>query len=326
MEADSTVVKTPSELKIMVLNAQDLFLFMDKHDQTSLEELTEIKWQLMSSSLFNNKSKNKCLALAKAIEDSQADIIMMTEVGGHESLTNFARFVLNDAFTSFSLPSNSDRGIDLGYLVRKSLPYKLDIHSHIDFVLPHPAKRFSRDVLRLDLLIDDKIQMIFLLVHIKSKLDLKRADFEGRTRRVLEVQGLIDIYQTLLVHQVPILVGGDFNGHAGERDTEEEFKAIYEKTDLKDIAYLAGIAEEERFSYVYFNRGGNRFVQQIDYLFISEKYAHLIDPKECYFPRYSHPSGAPLAIPRRMEQKNTLPSDHYPFLATLNLLNPAAKA
>ncbi len=319
MERDSTVVKKTSLLKTMVLNAQDLFLFMDKHDQTSLEDLTETKWQLMSSSLFFNKSKDKCLALAQTIRDSGADIVMMTEVGGHESLANFARFVLNDEYISLSLPSNSDRGIDLGYLIKKTLPYELALHTHVDFALPAPAKRFSRDVLRLDLIRDEKIEMIFLLVHIKSKLDLKRADFEGRTRRVHEVKGLLQIYEKLLVHQVPILVGGDFNGHAGEKDTEEEFKAIYQDTDLKDIAFLANIPEEERFSYIYFTRGGNRFVQQIDYLFISERFAHLIEPSECYFPRYKNPSGTPMPIPTRMEQKNTLPSDHYPFLASLRL-------
>ena len=161
--------------------------------------------------------------------------------------------------------------------------------------------------------------MIFLLVHIKSKLDLKKNDFEGRSRRVLEVKGLLEIYKSLETYQIPILIGGDFNGHAGEKDTEEEFKAIYSQTDLKDIAYLANIPDEERFSYVYFTRGGNRFVQQIDYLFISEKYAHLIRPDECGFPRYKNSAGLPLPIPKRMEQKNILPSDHYPFLATLKL-------
>lgn len=303
----------------MVLNAQDLFLFMDKHDQTSLEDLTEIKWQLMSSSLFMNKSKDKSISLAQTIRDAGADIVMMTEVGGHESLANFARFVLNDEYVSLSLPSNSDRGIDLGYLIKRNLGYELALHTHVDFELPYPARKFSRDVLRLDLIRDEKIEMILLLVHIKSKLDMKKADFEGRTRRVLEIKGLMEIYEKLLVHQVPVLVGGDFNGHAGEKDTEEEFKVIYEKTDLKDIAYLTNIPEEERFSYVYFTRGGNRFVQQIDYLFISEKFAHMLVPGECYFPRYKNVSGLPLPIPKRMEQKNTLPSDHYPFLATLKL-------
>lgn len=310
-------------MKVMVLNAQDLFLFMDKHDHAAspVTELTEIKWQLMSSSLFSNKSKEKCQVLANAIKDAQADIVMVTEVGGPESLANFAKYVLNDEYLSLSLPSNSDRGIDLGYLIKKDLAYKVDIHTHIDYPLPLPARRFSRDVLRLDLKENGEIKMILLLVHIKSKLDLRKADFEGRTRRVLEVKGLLEIYQNLERSHpgVPILIGGDFNGHAGEENTEEEFRPIYEMTDLKDIAFLSKIPPEERFSYVYFNRGGNRFEQQIDYLFISEKFAHLIDHTECYFPRYKNLTGAPLPVPRRMEQKNILPSDHYPFVATLRL-------
>jgi endonuclease/exonuclease/phosphatase family metal-dependent hydrolase len=307
------------KLKIMVLNAQDLFLFMDKHDETSLEDLTEIKWQLMSSSLFANKAKEKCLMLAQTIREAEADIVMMTEVGGHESLENFARFVLNDEYYSISLPSNSDRGIDLGYLIKKTLLFKVDVKTHINYPLPGPAHRFSRDVLRLDLSLDGKISLILLLVHIKSKLDLKKTDFEGRTRRVLEVKGLLEIYRQLLPQKVPVLVGGDFNGHAGEVDTEEEFKSLYAETDLKDIAYLAQIPPEERFSYIYFTRGGNRFVQQIDYLFISEQYQGMLIPEECYFPRYKNLLGAPLPIPTRIEQKSTLPSDHYPFLATLKL-------
>lgn len=306
-------------MKIMVLNAQDLFLFMDKHDESSIQELTEIKWQLMSSSLFSNKSKEKCLMLSQTILNSGADIVMMTEVGGPESLANFAKYLLNNEYLAMSLPSNSDRGIDLGYLIKKTLPYEVDIHTHVDFPLPFPARRFSRDVLRLDLKQQGEIKLILLLVHIKSKLDLKKADFEGRTRRILEIKGLINIYKELLHLKVPILIGGDFNGHAGERDTEEEFKQIYEETDLKDIAYLAQIPEEERFSYIYFTRGGNRFVQQIDYLFISEQFAHLIEPSECYFPRYMNLEGRLLPVPTKYEQKNSLPSDHYPFLASLKL-------
>lgn len=310
-------------LKVMVLNAQDLFLFMDKHNHAEIPvtELTEIKWQLMSSSLFSNKSKEKCQILAATIKEALADIVMVTEVGGPESLSNFAKYVLNDEYHALSLPSNSDRGIDLGYLIKKSLPYTFDIHSHIDYPLPFPAKRFSRDVLRLDLKENDEMKMILLLVHIKSKLDLKRADFEGRTRRVLEVKGLVEIYNNLTkAHpDIPILVGGDMNGHAGEKDTEEEFKPIYEATDLKDIAFLAQLPEEDRFSYIYFNRGGNRFVQQIDYLFISERFSELLNRSECYFPRYKNLTGAPLPIPTRMEQKNILPSDHYPFVAGIKL-------
>lgn len=313
----------PSKLKVLVLNAQDLFLFMDKHNHEAVPvtELTEIKWQLMSSSLFSNKSKEKCQMLAGVIKDHDADVVMMTEVGGPESLTNFAKFLLNDEYIALSMPSNSDRGIDLGYLIKRSLPFAHAIKTHINFVLPAPAYKFSRDVLRLDLKLGKELKMIFLLVHIKSKLNLRGVDFEGRTRRIHEVKGVIDIYNDLSrTHpDVPILIGGDMNGHAGEKETEEEFKQIYQMTDLKDVAFLANVPDEDRFSYVYFNRGGNRFEQQIDYLFIAEKFRDKIIPEECYFPRYKNTSGAPLPIPKRMEQKNILPSDHYPFLGTIRV-------
>jgi hypothetical protein len=306
-------------LKLMVLNAQDLFLFMDKNKEDSIESLNETKWQLMSSSLFSNKSKEKCLQLGQTIMDSGANIVMMTEVGGLESLSNFAKYILGDEFFAMSLPSNSDRGIDLGYLVRKSLKYSVELNSYVNFPLPAPSLRFSRDVLRLDLKWGDEFKAILLLVHIKSKLDLRRNDFEGRTRRVQEVKGLLDIYKDLKAYQVPVLIGGDFNGHAGEKDTEEEFQQIYRETDLKDIAFLAQVPEEERFSYIYFNRGGRRFVQQIDYLFISEKFARLIEPLECSFPRYKSLSGGTLPVPTQISQKSSMPSDHFPFIATLKL-------
>jgi endonuclease/exonuclease/phosphatase family metal-dependent hydrolase len=311
------------KFKVMVLNAQDLFLFMDKHNHAEIPvtQLTEIKWQLMSSSLFSNKSKEKCQILAETIREAEADVVMVTEVGGLESLTNFAKYVLNDEYSAHSLPSNSDRGIDLGYLIKRNLGYEHVLKSHKEYPLPLPAKKFSRDVLRLDLLENNIPVCILFLVHIKSKLDLKKADFEGRSRRIHEVKGLIDIYSQVQKKfpDIPILIGGDMNGQAGEKETEEEFKQIYTLTDLKDIAFLSGIPDEDRFSYVYFNRGGNRFEQQIDYLFISDKFKDRIIPSDCYFPRYKNLNGSPLPIPKRMEQKNILPSDHYPFIATLRL-------
>lgn len=306
-------------LNVMVLNAQDLFIFMDKYKGQSIAEMNEYQWNLMSSSLINNKSKEKCFILGKTILDLNADIVMMTEVGGLESLQNFAKYVLKDEYEPYSLPSNSDRGIDLGYLVRKSLPFRPNLKSYINYPLQNSGKRFSRDVLQLDLFEDEKLVLTFLLVHIKSKLDLRKTDFEGRGQRVLEIKGLLDIFHKLKTNNVPILIGGDFNGHAGEKDTEEEFQIVYAETKLKDVAHLLNVPEDERFSYIYFNRGGNRFLQQIDYLFIDEIYADRLIPGSACFPRYRNLEGLPLPIPRRAEQKNLLPSDHYPFFATIRV-------
>ena len=305
------------DFKIMVLNAQDLFIFLDKYQGSDPNELTEIKWQLSSSSLFNNKGKDKCELLAMSILEARADVVMMTEVGGMESLKNFTSIFLGELYTPMTLPSNSDRGIDLGFLVKKDTALSYELITHVKHKLPAPYYRFSRDVLGLKLFENGVLKSIFLNVHIKSKLSLGNSDFQGRGRRIAEINGLIDIYQKLSKENVPVFIGGDFNGHAGPDAAEEEFRAIHE-TDLLDISTFAEIPANERFSYIYFNKGGQRFEQVIDYLFVSKKYQDLIKKEECYFPRYKNKEGSLIPIPTRYEHKNFLPSDHYPFLVTLH--------
>ena len=317
LKEDVTYQKMNKHFKIMVLNAQDLFIFIDKYRGENPLEMTEIQWQLSSSSLLMNKPKDKCELLALNILENDPDVVMLTEIGGMESLSNFTKIFLNDSYTPLTLPSNSDRGIDLGFLVKKDIPYTPELITHVHFKLPPPYYRFSRDVLGLKLLEDGKLKSVFLNVHIKSKLDLNRNDFQGRGRRIAEINALIDIYQNFSRQNIPVFIGGDFNGHAGADACEEEFRAIHE-TDLIDISAYADIAPEDRFSYVYFNKGGQRYPQVIEYLFVSQKYLHLIKKEECYFPRYKTKEGSLIPIPTRYEHKNFLPSDHYPFLVTLN--------
>lgn len=305
-----------TDFKIMVLNAQDLFIFIDKYRGTTPLELNEQQWQLSSSSLINNKAKDKCELLALAIKEADADIVMLTEVGGIESLQNLSSIFLNDKYHALSLPSNSDRGIDLGFLAKKQDGLTFELFTHVKYKLAPPYYRFSRDVLGLKLFENGILKSIFLNVHIKSKLDMAKIDFQGRGRRTSEINGLIEIYKKLSLQNVPVFVGGDFNGHAGADACEEEFAAIHE-TDLIDISAYAQIPAHERFSYIYFNKGGQRFEQVIDYLFVSSKYQELIKKEECYFPRYKNKEGSLIPIPTRYEHKNFLPSDHYPFLVTL---------
>jgi hypothetical protein len=308
------------KLKILVLNAQDLFLFADKVSPINKELLNfpEIQWQMMSSSMFANKPKEKCQILAQTITDSQADIVMLTEIGGEESLRNFCKIFFPEDYFYQTMPSNSDRGIDMGYLIHKRLGFSMNLKSHIKYLLPQSSLKFSRDVLELRLILNKKIQIIFLLVHIKSKLNLKNVDFEGRTRRKLEILGLMDIYQKLkLKHpDIPIFIGGDFNGQASESNTEEEFLPISQQSDLVDCASLVEMEESERFSHLYFNRGGQVFKQQLDYLFLDRAFSGQLVKEETLFLRYKNLDGNPLPIPSRPEQKNLMPSDHFPLLVT----------
>jgi hypothetical protein len=318
---DNSSPHSKDNLQLMVLNAQDLFLFMDLYNGEDVQNLSEQEWQKLGISLKGNKPSEKCRELAKCITDNEADIVMVCEVGGPESLANFAKHFLKDEYISYSLPSNSDRGIDLGYLVKKDLPLKFNLKSHKDRLLRSKIYHyFSRDVLELSIGQDDEIKLVLLLTHLKSKLDMKKEDYEGRSRRQVEMRGVLDLFLELQnKYQCPVLIGGDFNGNATEVETEQEFEQIYHLTDLKDVCSWEQIPIEQRISYYHFNRSGTRISQQLDYLFVPAQWSSFIVSGSVLFPHYRNLAGMPLPLPDGHEKKAILPSDHLPLLAKFRL-------
>ena len=143
------------QLNIILLNCQDLYIFMDKYKGEDLDTITPPKWQLLSTSFFPNKNLEKVNQLSKFFLHHKADILMLTEVGGKESLENFNKFFLQDKYKVLLEPSNSDRGIDLGYLVKKDLEVETQLISHTKAKLEN-GKKFARGVFELRLIKNNK--------------------------------------------------------------------------------------------------------------------------------------------------------------------------
>lgn len=336
--------------RVVQFNVENLFVLLDHQLSFNLNEgprpdfstMTEYQWQKLSISTIPNKPLDQVKALARSIRELKPDILMLCEVGGRESLVNFNAHFLGDEFVPFLIEGNSDRGIDLGYLVRKDLPLKYDLISHkhraIDFLYPHerlshetgyPDKvigkvtshRFSRDVLELRLFdaADSKPALILLLVHLKSQLDRDRIDPMGRDRRKAELEKLVKIYHEIeqeFSHTVPILLGGDFNGSALRAKPDPEFAALIRDTHLEDVLELAQVPLEDRYTHmqIYPNRQGlNR---QIDYIFASPLLHKKVVANGCFVYRFQDELGMPMLRPRNMTEKKLLPSDHYPVVAT----------
>ena len=71
-----------------------------------------------------------------------------------------------------------------------------------------------------------------------------------------------------------------------------------------------------------FQRGGVMFGLQIDFIFISpELHKHLVS-SEVQVYRYHSDLRVPLPMPRSLDQRLTLPSDHYPVVATFRNFLP----
>jgi endonuclease/exonuclease/phosphatase family metal-dependent hydrolase len=301
----------------MLLNAEDLFVFMGKYQDEDLQNMSEAKWQSLRTSLNPNKPIRKLLDLARTIKKLDPDILMLCEIGGEESLQNFNQYFLDNLYVAKTSESNSDRGIDLAYLVKKKFSSFCTLKSFKDYELPHKKyNRFSRDLLELQLKFS-KDTFYFYLVHLKSKLDFKKEDYQGRTRRAIEVRGLTKILDDKKNNY--FLLAGDFNGEARLAvGLEPEFDMLYHQLALKDLGDWLNYPLSDRYSYLHLTTAGPIF-QQLDYIMCNDKTFKLVAPETYHFPRYLNSEGLPYQIPENFEQKKLLASDHYPVYAEIDL-------
>ncbi len=325
-----------SKLKFCQINAENLFLLFDKPLPPNYQKLEKRQWEKLSTSIYENKALPKALELARSLHDIDADIVMLNEVGGVESLKNFNHYFLDQKYSPILIEGNSDRSIDVGFLIKKNLPFYFDLFSHKNKELELSYKRdlndptkkvaykFSRDCAELRLFKKDVQSpfMIILLTHLKSPLDPERLDPGGFYRRTAELKACVDIYLDLK-KQYPdtdIILAGDFNGHAGRQSTDIEFQYLYEKTDLEDVLEIAKMTQDLRYTYIQIKSGFRSEGRQIDYCFLSSSlHSKLIPTSVAIYP-YKDEFGSPLKRPETLEQKILLPSDHYPLVFALENL------
>ncbi|MES2962858.1 MAG: hypothetical protein V4760_03140, partial [Bdellovibrionota bacterium] len=253
-------------------------------------------------------------------------------------------------YAPYLIEGNSDRGIDIGYLVKRSLPFTYDLISHkhrsIDFIYPHEkltqetgydhlrsarvvSHKFSRDVLELRVFDDAPSEpvLIVLLVHLKSQLDRSRIDPGGRDRRRAELEKLVKIQKEIedeFGGRVPVVLTGDFNGSASRPEPDVEFEAIYRETKLEDVLEWAGQPHDERFTYMQLSNSKTRpgKLKQLDYIFLPPALGARVNKKETWVFRFKDHLGMTMLVPRNFNEKRLLASDHYPVVVTLDPLKP----
>ncbi len=290
------------------------------------------------------KPHDKTEWIARTIKEIDADITMLCEVGGLESLDLFNSKYLNSDYQSALLKGNSNRGIELGYLIKKNVPFTFQHISHaqssIEFnytfeieenkkriahpELIIPPHKFSRDISELRILKDNKVVMILLLVHLKSKWDREGVDWNGKERRKAELKALVKTYNRLRAEFnfiVPVVVAGDMNGNAQMGRQEPEFDDLYQFSDLQDVMEVMGGPHEERFSFFYFGKENQREAHQLDYIFLPPELHSLIKKEDSGIYLFRDERGIPLPYPQESYQRYALPSDHYPIVASLNFLS-----
>ncbi len=326
-------------LKFCLYNVENLFLLFDQPVPKNFEKMEEVQWQKLSTSIYENKPLFKLQHLARTIRDANADIVMLCEVGGIESLKNFNTLFLNSEYSPILIEGNSDRNIDVGYLIRKNQSFYFDLLTHknrdLNFLYPHeiqskeknyPVKvishKLSRDCAELRLFSREieKPFLIVLLTHLKSPLDPERIDPNGTERRSAELKTCLEIYTELAKQfsDCPIIFAGDFNGQASSANTDREFVPLHQTTTLKDIFELANVNSDNRYTFYQVRSGLRSDGRQIDYCFIDEKFKHHLNLASVAVCDYKDEFGSSIKKPETLEQKMALPSDHYPIVFTLD--------
>lgn len=336
----------PTTFKVAQLNAENLFLFLDEPGSRAWRDMSEGEWQKLSAATVDNKSLKKTLWLADSLLEIDADVVCLNEVGGLESIHNFNKYFLNDQYVPHLIEGNSDRGIDVGYLVKKSLPVRCELRTHkerpLGFLYPHDVQSnayhavhnpervikshyFSRDCSELRIYpagdeVGARPALILMLVHLKSKLDPDHIDPQGRSRRTAEVKTLVDVYletRAEFTPPVPTLIAGDFNGFARPSKRSEEFVEMA-RTDLTSTSELVGYAGEDAATQIVYSRSSGAQFLEIDFIFVSPELGrHLIKDASHVF-RYRSELRVPLPLPQTYDQRLYLPSDHYPVVATFD--------
>lgn len=312
-------------MKLCLFNVENFFLLSGPNGDGFKKPVDKIEW------------------IARTISEIDADVTMLCEMGGLDSLDLFNTKYLDSQYYTALLKGNSDRGIEMGYLIKKSSPFDFKhlshAHSSIEFnyafeieenkkqlpglALPYPPHKFSRDISELRLIKDNKVSMIILLVHLKSKWDRDGVDWLGKERRKAELKALVKTYNRLRAEfnfQVPVVVAGDLNGSAQKGLQEPEFDDLYQLTDLEDVMEVTNEPYEQRLSFFYFGKESAREAYQLDYILLpKELHAHVKkEDSGIYLFRDSH--GVALPYPKESYQRYALPSDHYPVVADLNFL------
>lgn len=302
---------TAKQISVCVFNLENFYL-----DQEDF--ITELQTPM--------KALDKIKNIQTIFREIDADIFSLCEIGGLKSLELFNKEYLDDEYQVLIEKGNSDRGIEVGFLVKKSLGLKLKFVSNKDAYFQIQmnerktiSSKHSRDLIELHLSNEaNETKCIIFNTHLKSQRDSYNEDFRGQKRRGAEFNFMVEkllSYESKKI-SCPIFLTGDLNGNASRFQTDPEFIKGLIKADLIDVLDCQDLPREARATYYIF-AGTKKLPIQLDYALFNKTHKECILDAVVY--RYKNQHQSVKFSPRSKLDVLDNPSDHYPLVFCLSL-------
>lgn len=309
--------------------ARSLLAFPEKpairplHTIQSIRLMTYNVKQLLFRTRGNGKPKHEIVGIAKAIRDSAPDIVTVQEVRDLATLRVFVDQYLDGLYEAILTPGNSERGIEIGFLIKKDIPLdsRLESNRHVMWTDPFSGKTeplFSRDLPVLSLYRKgDTAHASPLLVVIGNHGKSKRSrpgDPESRILRSAQYQSAGKIIDSLLFRygpDIPLVLAGDFNTNIADAP---EIKPV--KQRLFDPFDILDVPAEDHVTHTFHPKGRRAEFNQLDAIFVAPALRSSILNVEVY--RYKNIRGEVKALPNSFRERSQNPSDHFPVIVDLS--------
>lgn len=309
------------EIKIATFNVENLYATRKKPTPEQLKE---------------QKSEADTARIEKILAEQNADIMALQEVENIRALRELtSRPSLKDKYDAYLIEGNDARGIDIGFLVKRDAPFRIEMESNTKEVWNDPAeggreqKLFARDlpilkIYGLEQAPKSAPLMVVVGVHLKSKID-RPGDRDSQMYRAAEIKRAADIVTALKARwpqgngaqkEVPIVMLGDFNGdlNLGRLPSaakgNNEFLPLYNFAKMQNTFDLGAkpVSIQDRTTHTYHPLNGATEKNQLDGILVNATAAtsHI----ETTVVRYKDAQGNVLPIPDTFDQRGLQPSDH----------------
>jgi len=306
-------IESITELKIATFNVLNLFFHVGKHIRDETGSLVQAKSGA-------EKSLTDARELGEAVSRANPDILALQEVEGISSLVRFNKLFLGNNYIPLLLNGNDARGIQVGFLIKKDLPFQFQLISHqnethLPAGAPTPVPVFARDlpvlmVRRAGAPVDSDPLLIVIGTHNRSRRpspgdpdsSLKRKAEANRTAEI--IQG----YQQKYGPSVPVVLMGDFNSNV---NSAPEYQVLWNSAHLEDVFNLETQKRPfwQRFTHTYHPNGSPRKPSQLDAILVSSALQDKVLDAQIY--RYPDANGQEKPLPKTHDERKQNPSDHF---------------